>query len=511
MPFVAIIFLVFVLLIMAQIPWRKFQAAWLGLILLTFGCCLLGLINLISRFGNYQLEGLALKLFPINQESSLWQLLSHLTLYEFMRFRLWCVVGFLVAEVGFIFSYTSEKLKKGDWKILGIVVGVSLLLLWNYDPEHLFVLYKSGAIKASLYSYHYWENQLKTVDALFFWAIIAILIYLLLRLIWFVYKITIPQKKVQALLVGIINIILSGFFIFLFCMGGGSVLNIHTMATTLLPVTNYPEFDITFLQVIPFVAITILLLVLLLINRYGFLGRWHVGTLELERQIKVANEAVRLALHSFKNRFLAVQMGMNIAIMKLEHLEGEAVHQSLIQIQNVQEICAEAMKQLDNLHVQAGRLQANPGLFTWRDLLEEATRSCFYRLGDIHYFVNQPDEEVKIWGDRKYLVALLENLLQNSIDGFQGVKRPNFRPAIMVDIGREYEWGYIRITDNGVGIPRKILRKVFRPFFTTKPSKNSWGMGLAFCHRVVKAHRGFINLHSKEGEGTSVEVVIRCA
>lgn len=511
MPFVAILFLVFALLIMARIPWRKFQAAWLGLILFAFGGCLLGLVNLITRFGNYQLEGLVLNLLPINQPSWAWQLLGHLTLYEFMRFRIWCVVIFLIAEVGFIFAYTTEKFKKGDWITTIFVALFSCLLIWNYDPEHLFFLYKSGSAKNGLLAYRIWERQLRTVDALFLGVILSILIYLVLRLGWFFFQVTIPQKRVQILLVGVINIILNSFFVILFCMGGGSVLNIHTMATTLLPVTNYPEFDTTYLRVTPLMGIGILLLVALLINRYGFLGHWHVGSFELDRQIKVANEAVRLTLHSFKNRFLAIQMGMNIASMNLENVKGEAVEKTLTQIRNVQDICSEAMKQLDNLHIQAGRLHANPGLYSLNELLEEATRGCSRHFDEIQYFVSKPQHDVKIWGDREYLVAMLENLLQNSIDALSEVKRPGFHPAIMVDIGRECEWGYIRIIDNGVGIPRKLIRKVFRPFFTTKPSKNNWGMGLAFCHRVIKAHHGFINIHSKEGHGTTVEVVLRSA
>ena len=100
--------------------------------------------------------------------------------------------------------------------------------------------------------------------------------------------------------------------------------------------------------------------------------------------------------------------------------------------------------------------------------------------------------------------------MQNAVDAVRQKTYKNFSPRIEVETGREYEWGYIRITDNGPGISRKDLRKVFRRFFSTKSTKTNWGMGLAYCHRVIKAHHGFLNLFTTPGEGTTVEVVLRC-
>jgi signal transduction histidine kinase len=110
-------------------------------------------------------------------------------------------------------------------------------------------------------------------------------------------------------------------------------------------------------------------------------------------------------------------------------------------------------------------------------------------------------------GDREYLIAVLENLLQNAVDAMMG---RDTTPYIQVEIGCEFEWGYIRIKDNGLGISKENLRKIFSPFFTTKATKKNWGLGLAFCHRVINAHRGFLNIWTSPGNGTTVEVVMRC-
>jgi signal transduction histidine kinase len=60
----------------------------------------------------------------------------------------------------------------------------------------------------------------------------------------------------------------------------------------------------------------------------------------------------------------------------------------------------------------------------------------------------------------------------------------------------------ISVTDNGNGIPQKILDKIFQPFFTTKPTGQGTGLGLSLAYDIVKAHGGDIKVETKEGEGS---------
>jgi two-component system, NtrC family, sensor kinase len=61
----------------------------------------------------------------------------------------------------------------------------------------------------------------------------------------------------------------------------------------------------------------------------------------------------------------------------------------------------------------------------------------------------------------------------------------------------------ISVSDNGAGIPQKIIDKIFQPFFTTKPTGQGTGLGLSLSYDIVKVHGGELKVATKEGEGTS--------
>jgi signal transduction histidine kinase len=59
----------------------------------------------------------------------------------------------------------------------------------------------------------------------------------------------------------------------------------------------------------------------------------------------------------------------------------------------------------------------------------------------------------------------------------------------------------ISVRDNGIGIPQKVVDKIFHPFFTTKPTGQGTGLGLSLSYDIIKAHGGEIRVETKEGEG----------
>ena len=68
----------------------------------------------------------------------------------------------------------------------------------------------------------------------------------------------------------------------------------------------------------------------------------------------------------------------------------------------------------------------------------------------------------------------------------------------------------ISISDNGPGIPKAVLDKIFQPFFTTKPTGQGTGLGLSLSYDIVKAHGGELTVETKEGEGSIFTILLPC-
>lgn len=67
---------------------------------------------------------------------------------------------------------------------------------------------------------------------------------------------------------------------------------------------------------------------------------------------------------------------------------------------------------------------------------------------------------------------------------------------------------YIKITDNGIGIPDDIKDKIFEPFFTTKDVGEGTGLGMSIAYKTIDKHKGKILVESEVGEGTSFTLII---
>jgi two-component system NtrC family sensor kinase len=99
---------------------------------------------------------------------------------------------------------------------------------------------------------------------------------------------------------------------------------------------------------------------------------------------------------------------------------------------------------------------------------------------------------------------VLLNLFNNAFYGVTEKKKQvvdNYEPIVFVStkkIGNKVE---VKVKDNGIGIPQKVIDKIFQPFFTTKPTGQGTGLGLSLSYDIIKAHGGDIKVETKEGEG----------
>ena len=79
-----------------------------------------------------------------------------------------------------------------------------------------------------------------------------------------------------------------------------------------------------------------------------------------------------------------------------------------------------------------------------------------------------------------------------------------YEPTISLKTRRGKENIEIRIRDNGSGMPPHVVEKIFNPFFTTKPTGEGTGLGLAMSSDIVREHGGHIQVETEPGEFTEM-------
>ncbi|HVT73537.1 MAG TPA: HAMP domain-containing sensor histidine kinase [Lacunisphaera sp.] len=110
------------------------------------------------------------------------------------------------------------------------------------------------------------------------------------------------------------------------------------------------------------------------------------------------------------------------------------------------------------------------------------------------------DSSLCFSADAALLKRLLLNLLHNAIDASPS--------GAVVEISlqlRKTNLVCLAVSDQGVGIPREVLGRIFEPYFTTKGTGElirGLGLGLAICRKIADLHGGEIDVHSSPGRGT---------
>lgn len=111
-----------------------------------------------------------------------------------------------------------------------------------------------------------------------------------------------------------------------------------------------------------------------------------------------------------------------------------------------------------------------------------------------------------VTGNEQELSQVLVNLLINACHACEG----NGTVRVTTRQGPE-QVVWIRVEDDGKGVPRKNLTKIFDPFFTTKPVGQGTGLGLSVGYGIIKRHHGDISVSSKVGAGSMFTISLPAA
>ena len=142
--------------------------------------------------------------------------------------------------------------------------------------------------------------------------------------------------------------------------------------------------------------------------------------------------------------------------------------------------------------------------------LHETTRKALRLLAkEIHdrnvALVDEIPQGIIAQGDENYLIQILLNLVQNSLDALAG--RPS--PTIWIKAVEMPNGVDLIVRDNGSGIPKENLSKIFDPFFTTKQVGQGMGLGLSICFRMIQQMGGDVKIDTAEGSHTQFTLSLK--
>jgi len=136
---------------------------------------------------------------------------------------------------------------------------------------------------------------------------------------------------------------------------------------------------------------------------------------------------------------------------------------------------------------------------------------------NIQVTINTTDTPLIVNVDRGQIEQILINFANNARDAMPKGGSLTFTTDILImddkfisanGFGKPGYYAVIMVADTGTGIDKNFQEKIFEPFFTTKEVGKGTGLGLAMVFGIVAQHKGYVNLSSEPGSGTTFLVYL---
>lgn len=216
-----------------------------------------------------------------------------------------------------------------------------------------------------------------------------------------------------------------------------------------------------------------------------------------KENLALIGEVVSSIAHSLSNP-LNIISG-NADYLLLNRKQGEAEYDELKTIVDETTRITKSLRGLLNfsrpLNVEKTRVNLN-------QLAEEVISKSKYSVGKKEItFKRSFDKEIpEIMADKAQIEEVISNIVINAIQAFSENGEISLKTASL------NKGVTIEISDNGPGIPKENIEKIFRPFFSSKGYGKGTGLGLSIAKRIITEHGGSIKVRSQNGKGTSFTI-----
>jgi len=434
----------------------------------------------------------------------------------------------------FAYSYTSARFFKTKSKMIIRILLMSVLPVFYviyYNPEIGFTIYEkfyriTDELKAQMYI-----KKLYYIDVFNVAWMVIYLFFAVFKIFKFGLETKIQMKRKQSLWIALCLLLLNILYMSMFVAGIfrqyyvsscsveymnariASEININEkyyianilgyqkallMNISLIKSISIPDYCYS---VLPCIVIVMIMIMIFGMVKYKVLDTVDFFQQKvIKRNVQGMNKNLRGVFHSFKNMLFTIDLTVkNLKIESEETKKEEIMSELEALISDSMDSVSQMLNTLKNFDVEFSKCDVT-------EILESAVNKV--RIGkNIKIVRKYSDEDMHIYVDIFCMTHALSNIIQNASDAIVASERDN--GEIIIEVFPEQEWILIKITDNGVGIPRKDINNIFKEFYTSKSrSNNNWGLGLYYTYKVVKKHMGYISAESKLGTKTTFQIVL---
>jgi signal transduction histidine kinase len=158
--------------------------------------------------------------------------------------------------------------------------------------------------------------------------------------------------------------------------------------------------------------------------------------------------------------------------------------------------------------IERGRIKFNKKEVSAHELIEKVTQSFDLQLKQKNGLLikNLNAKNDLIYVDEVHFSNVLVNLLENALKYNEG------EPVIEIETENDNGHILIKVQDNGIGIPRKDLKRIFDQFYRVQRGDvhnyKGFGLGLNYVKKIVEEHNGKITVDSEVGQGSTFTIIL---
>lgn len=301
-------------------------------------------------------------------------------------------------------------------------------------------------------------------------------------------------NRKRTIIVGSGSLLLNLFLFYLYTKTLNRGFEQHLFESGVLKIHGPHEYfnAIAFLMILVFIYFAV---------KYGKFGiKLHIEKQRLDSSITAIKSGTAILNHTIKNE-----------IGKMDYLSGrikdklqtDDINQIEEHLDRMQQVTNHLLQMINRIQDKTGDISLVKTKMSLHAILEDVMyrTEAYLEKNQIQKMVKF-DRDVMVICDPIHLQEALFNLCMNAIDAMKPCQGILIIRMILTKRNVTIE-----IQDNGKGIPKEQFSKVFEPFYTTKNNKNHFGLGLSYCHSVIRKHSGTLKIvHSEINEGTTFSI-----